>query len=425
MPVRRQPGAQADGVPGVRRTSGSAGRLLRLACHSLLPFLRSLPLTLAGCDRGDLTLAGCSTVRRAADVATTPMPTATMATGPIPPALAPMGVRPIGPAPAWAPDIDPQMLAVVEQLMSYEQPPLEHADGLPGPQREVGDERRPRPVHEVRHAADGADGRHRRTACCASGRPRASSSGRTRRWRRWRGPRPVIVYYHGGGWVIANLETYEPGAMALAAQTGAVVVSVAYRQAPENKFPAQHEDAFAAYQWVIEHAAEIGGDPARIATAGESAGGNLAVAVALMAQASAACACRSTSSRSTPSPTATRRARPTTSYARGRAARPGRHGVVLPADARPRPPTRATRSSRSRAPTSRACRRRRSSTPRSTRCSRTARSWPRRCSARASGRAPAASRASRTSSSAWRPCSSRRSRRRPTPRGRLRAAFGM
>ena len=70
------------------------------------------------------TLAGCTAAQRAATVATTPMPTPTMATGPIPPALSPMDVRPIGAAPAWAPTIDPQMLAVVEQLMSYEQPPL-------------------------------------------------------------------------------------------------------------------------------------------------------------------------------------------------------------------------------------------------------------------------------------------------------------
>lgn len=95
---------------------------------------------------------------------------------------------------------------------------------------------------------------------------------------------PVIVYYHGGGWVIADLDTYEASAMALSEQVNAVVVSVAYRLAPEHPFPAAHEDSFAAYKWVVENAAEIGGDAGKIATAGESAGGNLAVAVPLMAR---------------------------------------------------------------------------------------------------------------------------------------------
>lgn len=99
-----------------------------------------------------------------------------------------------------------------------------------------------------------------------------------------KGPFPVIVYYHGGGWVIADLDTYAPSARALAEKTGAVVVSVAYRQAPEHKFPAAHEDAFAAYRWAVKNAGSIKGDQNRVAVAGESAGGNLAVAVALMAR---------------------------------------------------------------------------------------------------------------------------------------------
>jgi acetyl esterase/lipase len=98
------------------------------------------------------------------------------------------------------------------------------------------------------------------------------------------GPLPVIVYFHGGGWVIAGLDTYEPSAKALADKAGAIVVSVAYRQAPENMFPAAHEDAFAAYDWVLNNAGTLNGDHDRVAVAGESAGGNLAVAVALMAK---------------------------------------------------------------------------------------------------------------------------------------------
>lgn len=95
---------------------------------------------------------------------------------------------------------------------------------------------------------------------------------------------PVIVYYHGGGWVIGSPEVYEYSTLALAQNTGAVVVSVDYRLAPENKFPTAHEDAYAAYKWVKENAAAIGGNPAKVAVAGESAGGNMAVTVSMMAR---------------------------------------------------------------------------------------------------------------------------------------------
>lgn len=98
------------------------------------------------------------------------------------------------------------------------------------------------------------------------------------------GALPVIVYYHGGGWVIADIDTYEASAMALAKKSNAIVASVEYRRAPENKFPAAHQDAFAAYQWVLANAGQFGGDPARVAVAGESAGGNLAANVAIMAR---------------------------------------------------------------------------------------------------------------------------------------------
>lgn len=98
------------------------------------------------------------------------------------------------------------------------------------------------------------------------------------------GPLPIIVYYHGGGWVIADIDTYEASALALAAKTNAIVASVEYRHAPEHKFPAAHEDSFAAYKWVLENAGQWGGDPMRVAVAGESAGGNLAANVAIMAR---------------------------------------------------------------------------------------------------------------------------------------------
>jgi acetyl esterase len=98
------------------------------------------------------------------------------------------------------------------------------------------------------------------------------------------GTLPVVVFYHGGGWVIADLDTYEASAMALAKKANAVVVSVEYRHAPEHKFPAAHEDAIAAYSWVLKNAPSFGGDPTRVAVAGESAGGNLAANVAIAAR---------------------------------------------------------------------------------------------------------------------------------------------
>jgi acetyl esterase/lipase len=91
----------------------------------------------------------------------------------------------------------------------------------------------------------------------------------------------VILYTHGGGWVIADRKVYDGGARGLAKAANAVVVSIDYRRAPENKFPAAHDDAVAAYKWVVANAASIKGDTSRIALAGESAGGNLALATAI------------------------------------------------------------------------------------------------------------------------------------------------
>lgn len=98
------------------------------------------------------------------------------------------------------------------------------------------------------------------------------------------GPLPIVAYYHGGGWVAGDLDSHEGVCRALANAAGAVVVSVDYRLAPEHPFPAAAEDAHAAIVWLAEHAAEIGGDPARLAVCGDSAGGNLAAVAALMAR---------------------------------------------------------------------------------------------------------------------------------------------
>ncbi len=95
------------------------------------------------------------------------------------------------------------------------------------------------------------------------------------------GPFPLVVYFHGGGWVIADKAVYDGGARGLAKEANAVVVSVDYRQSPEAKFPAAWDDALAAYRWVAENAQALDGDARRIALAGESAGGNLALATAI------------------------------------------------------------------------------------------------------------------------------------------------
>jgi acetyl esterase/lipase len=95
---------------------------------------------------------------------------------------------------------------------------------------------------------------------------------------------PVVVYFHGGGWVFADINTYDSSPRAIAKFGDLIVVSVHYRQAPENPFPAAHDDAFAAYRWVLDNAQSFGGDPQKVAVMGESAGGNLAAGVALMAR---------------------------------------------------------------------------------------------------------------------------------------------
>ncbi len=95
---------------------------------------------------------------------------------------------------------------------------------------------------------------------------------------------PIILYFHGGGWVTGDLNTYDASDRALATQAHAMVLSVAYRLAPENRFPAAHDDAFAAYRWLLANAARLGADPRRIAVAGESAGGNLAINVSIAAR---------------------------------------------------------------------------------------------------------------------------------------------
>ena len=191
---------------------------------------------------------------------------------------APGTVKPTGAKPAWGPNIKPEMQAVVEQLMSFKNKPFPELTAA---------QARKQPS-----AADAAMKQMRASTIPApplnvdtASRPLSPGvKARIYTPKGGAGPFPVIVYYHGGGWVIATVDTYQASAQALSEKTGAVVVAVEYRKGPEHKFPAAHDDAFAAYQWVLQHAASIKGDPTKVAVAGESAGGGLAAAVSMMAR---------------------------------------------------------------------------------------------------------------------------------------------
>jgi acetyl esterase len=98
------------------------------------------------------------------------------------------------------------------------------------------------------------------------------------------GPHPVLVYYHGGGFVAGSLDTHDSICRMLANDAAAIVVSVEYRLAPEHRFPSAVEDAYAALEWVAQAAGELHADPARIAVGGDSAGGNLSAVLTLLSR---------------------------------------------------------------------------------------------------------------------------------------------
>lgn len=190
-------------------------------------------------------------------------------------------LKPAGPAPEWGKTIKPEMQTVIEKLTSYGDKPIETLSAVDARKNHTPTDAVMALVKEnnIVLPAPGVD---------TSGKDIPVSGGkihlRIYTPKTGTGPYPVIVYYHGGGFVIADLDVYNASAQGLAEQVGAVVVSVAYRLAPEHKFPTAHNDAFAAYEWTVKNAAAIKGDPKKIAVVGESAGGNLAANVSIMAR---------------------------------------------------------------------------------------------------------------------------------------------
>lgn len=190
-------------------------------------------------------------------------------------------LRPAGPAPEWGKTIKPEMQAVIEKLVSYGDKPIETLSAVDARKNHTPTDAVMNLIKEnnIPVPTPGVD-TIGKTIQVAGG----SVHLRIYTPKTGTAPFPVIVYYHGGGFVIADLDVYNASALGLAEQVGAVVVSVAYRLAPENKFPTAHNDSFAAYEWTLKNAASIKGDPKKIAVVGESAGGNLAANVSIMAR---------------------------------------------------------------------------------------------------------------------------------------------
>ncbi|HZU16759.1 MAG TPA: alpha/beta hydrolase [Candidatus Dormibacteraeota bacterium] len=167
--------------------------------------------------------------------------------------------------------LDPQVQALIEQMQASEQPALSDlgtagARALLEQMAALAPEREP--VAEVRDLTI----------------PGPGAEIPIRVYRPASGTLPGLVWFHGGGWVIGNLETTDPLCRSLATRAGCLVISVDYRLAPEHRFPAAVEDAYAATRWVAEHGPELGLEAERLAVGGDSAGGNLAAVVALLAR---------------------------------------------------------------------------------------------------------------------------------------------
>ncbi len=190
-------------------------------------------------------------------------------------------LKPTMPTPAWAPSIKPEMQVVIEKLISLGGKPI---DSLTAQEAR----KQPTPTDAVMAVMQDNKMTPPPAKCDTMGKDIPVTGGTTHirvyTPKQGKAPYPVIVYYHGGGWVIANIDVYNGGAQGLCEQVGAVVVSVEYPKGPEHKFPAAHVVSFDAYQWVLKNFAELKGDSTKLAVVGESAGGNLAANMSMMAR---------------------------------------------------------------------------------------------------------------------------------------------
>lgn len=226
------------------------------------------------------TFAGCDKPPAATETTNATMPARAPASATLEPAPA-ASPKPLPSPGDWMSRLDPDMKAVIDELTALNGKPAETLSGAEA-------RKQPTPADAVKSllkkqgksfAPEEVGKVEERSIPTAAGKlpirvytPKGA------------GPFPVIVYYHGGGWVIATNDTYDASARALTNGVHAVLVAVEYRKSPEHKFPAAHDDAFAAYDWVVKNTASIHGDPKRIAVAGESAGGNLAANVVIAAR---------------------------------------------------------------------------------------------------------------------------------------------
>ena len=190
-------------------------------------------------------------------------------------------LKPIGQTPEWGSSIKPEMQVVIEKLVTLGGKPIETL--------EANEARlQPTPTDAVMAVMKENNIVMPNPLCDTIGKQIPVTGGETHvriyTPREGKAPFPVIVYYHGGGFVIADINVYNGGAQGLCEQTGAIVVSVEYPKGPEKKFPAAHDVAFDAYKWVLKNASVFNGDSKKIAVAGESAGGNLAMNVSIKAR---------------------------------------------------------------------------------------------------------------------------------------------
>lgn len=192
-----------------------------------------------------------------------------------------VSLKPSGSVPAWGTTILPEMQVVIEKLATLGGKP---AETLTAKEARM----QPTPTDAVMAVMKDNNMPMPTALCDTMGKDIPVTGGKThvRVYTPQKGtaPFPVIVYYHGGGFVIANIDVYHGSTQGLCEMTGAIVVSVEYPKGPEHKFPMAHTVAFDAYKWVLKNASSFKGDASKVALVGESAGGNLAANVSIMAR---------------------------------------------------------------------------------------------------------------------------------------------